>query len=250
MLLDFNLAEDTDKAPGAAAAMIGGTLPYMAPEHLEAFGGTWRNVDARSDIYSLGVILYELLTGRTPFTRRTGPPEKVLPDLVAERRKGAPEIRRYNKDVSPAAEAIIRKCLEPDPARRYQTALDLKEDLDRHLADLPLCHQPEPSRRERTRKWLRRNRWVRSTGAVATVAVVLLAGTGTWAWTHKVAGRAPRRNDQPPGRLPQGAPLKAQCLLYARATDPGLGGRRSGGGASRRHGLLWPARQRGVARAA
>jgi serine/threonine protein kinase/regulator of sirC expression with transglutaminase-like and TPR domain len=217
MLLDFNLAEDTDRAPGAASAMIGGTLPYMAPEHLEAFGGTWRNVDARSDIYSLGVILYELLTGRTPFTRRTGPPEKVLPDLVAERRKGAPEVSRYNKEVSPAAEAIVRKCLEPDPDRRYQNAQALREDLDRHLADLPLCHQPEPSRRERAQKWLRRNQWVRSTGVVSTVAVVLLGCLGTLAWTYMT--RADR--EETANRLTEfrKAHRGAQSLLYAHKTD-------------------------------
>jgi eukaryotic-like serine/threonine-protein kinase len=220
MLLDFNLSEETDKAPGATAAMIGGTLPYMSPEHLEAFGGTWRNVDARSDVYSLGVILYELLTGRTPFTRRTGPAEKILPDLVAERRKGAPEIRRYNKDVSPAAEAIVRKCLEPDPARRYQNARDLKEDLDRHLADLPLCHQSEPSRRERTQKWLRRNPWVRSTGAVAVVATVLVAGLATLAGTYLArANREEAVNRLADFRKDH---RSARALLYARATDPAL----------------------------
>jgi serine/threonine protein kinase/predicted Zn-dependent protease len=216
MLLDFNLAEDTGRAPGAA--MIGGTLPYMAPEHLEAFGGTSRNVDARSDIYSLGVILYELLTGRTPFTRRTGPPEKVLPDLLAERRQGAPEVSRYNREVSPAAEAIVRKCLDPEPGRRYQTALALKEDLDRHLADLPLGHQPEPSRHERARKWLRRNRWVRSTGVVATVAAVLLGCLGTLAWTFMT--RADR--EEAVNRLTdfRKAHRRAQSLLYAHHTDP------------------------------
>jgi tetratricopeptide (TPR) repeat protein len=232
MLLDFNLAEDTDRAPGAAAAMIGGTLPYMAPEHLEAFGGTWRNVDARSDIYNLGVILYELLTGRTPFTRRTGPPEKVLPDLVTERRKGAPELCRYNKEVSPAAEAIVRKCLEPEPDRRYQTALALKEDLDRQLADLPLCHQPEPSRRERARKWLRRNQWVRSTGVVATVAVVLLGCLGTLAWTYMT--RADR--EETANRLTEfrKAHRRAQSLLYAHKTDRAL---EEDGLAAARYGL-------------
>src|SRR5437763_3618638 len=58
MLLDFNLAQDTKQASGASAASVGGTLPYMAPEHLEAFRGADRAVDARSDVYGLGVILY------------------------------------------------------------------------------------------------------------------------------------------------------------------------------------------------
>jgi serine/threonine protein kinase/Tfp pilus assembly protein PilF len=186
MLLDFNLSEDTAKQTDVLTAHVGGTLPYMAPEHLEAFGGTWCEVDARSDIYSLGVILYELLTGRTPFVRRSGPTESIVPDMVAERRKAAPFVRCYNKAVSPAAEAIVRKCLEPDPGRRYQTALELKEDLERHLANLPLRYQREPSRLERARKWVRRNTWIRSTGVVATAAAVLIAMLAVLAFNHKL----------------------------------------------------------------
>src|SRR5258708_18773253 len=59
MLLDFNLAEDVKGRPSASAALVGGTLPYMAPEHLEAFRGKRRDVDARSDLFSLGILLYE-----------------------------------------------------------------------------------------------------------------------------------------------------------------------------------------------
>src|SRR5260221_1184798 len=66
MLLDFNLSEDTKRHPTASAAQVGGTLPYMAPEHLEAFQGGARPVDARSDLYSLGIILYQLLTRLPP----------------------------------------------------------------------------------------------------------------------------------------------------------------------------------------
>jgi serine/threonine protein kinase/tetratricopeptide (TPR) repeat protein len=217
MLLDFNLAEDREKQAGATAALIGGTLPYMAPEHLEAFGGTWRDVDARSDLYSLGVILYELLTGRTPFTRRAGPAEKILPDLIAERRKGAPEVRRFNKEVSPAAEAIVRKCLHPDPAQRYQTCRDLKEDLERQLAHQPLLHQPEPSLRERARKWIRRNGWVRSTAAVAAVLGVVIAGLVGLVLNNK--WRAEKEE-----AIHQLADFRkehqaAQVLFYARDTD-------------------------------
>ena len=67
LLLDFNLAADTKLRGPASAALIGGTLPYMAPEHLQALRGEDRTLDARSDLYSLGVILFELLTGNHPF---------------------------------------------------------------------------------------------------------------------------------------------------------------------------------------
>src|SRR5207247_8782205 len=70
MLLDFNLAEDTKLRGSAAAALLGGTLPYMAPEHLEAFQNGKREVDPRSDVYALGILLYELLAGRFPFANK------------------------------------------------------------------------------------------------------------------------------------------------------------------------------------
>src|SRR5206468_1741103 len=78
MLLDFNLAEDTKRRPTASAALLGGTLPYMAPEQLRALQGGHRPLDGRSDLYALGVILFELLTGRHPFRFRSGPPRDVL----------------------------------------------------------------------------------------------------------------------------------------------------------------------------
>src|SRR2546425_424936 len=69
MLLDFNLADDTKKPDSAARAHVGGTLPYMAPEHLDALEGGMEPVDARCDIFSLGVILFELLAGRRPYQK-------------------------------------------------------------------------------------------------------------------------------------------------------------------------------------
>src|SRR5262249_11483134 len=67
LLLDFNLAEDTKLRGSAERASIGGTLPYMAPEHMGAFRNAGGSIDARCDLYGLGVILFELLTGRHPF---------------------------------------------------------------------------------------------------------------------------------------------------------------------------------------
>src|SRR5205085_8198633 len=67
MLLDFNISEDTKREPGALADVAGGTLPYMSPEHLARTFDPDIPVDARSDIYSLGIILYELLSGKKPF---------------------------------------------------------------------------------------------------------------------------------------------------------------------------------------
>lgn len=194
MLLDFNLSEDVKLRATAAAARVGGTLPYMAPEQLEAFRNkTPPPADGRSDLYALGVLLYELLSGRHPFEVPAGPVADVLPGLIAARRGPPPRLRCWNKAVSPAVEAIVRRCLECDPARRYATARVLQEDLDRHLAELPLRHTPEPSWFERAQKWRRRHPRLTSATVVAAAALVLLAALGAVTaglWRQQQAFRA------------------------------------------------------------
>ncbi len=157
MILDFNLSEDIKPSSNAAVASVGGTLPYMSPEHLAAFRDGGGVVDARSDLYALGIILYELLAHRHPFPIHDDSSSETLGRMIAERQGPPPKIRPWNAQVSPAAESIIRHCLEADPARRYQSVRDLREDLERHLANRPLRHAPEPSLRERIRKFGRRN---------------------------------------------------------------------------------------------
>ena len=182
MLLDFNLSEDTKLRAGAAAA-VGGTLPYMAPEQIAGFHQRTRRADARADLYSLGVILYELLTGRQPFPVRGGRLGEALPRMIEDRLVPPPRLRGCNPAASPAVEAIVRRCLEGDPRRRYQTACELQEDLERHLNNLPLRHASEPSPRERLRKWARRHpRLTSSTGVAALAAVLFLVLGGVFAW--------------------------------------------------------------------
>jgi eukaryotic-like serine/threonine-protein kinase len=174
MLLDFNLAADT-KLPGdAPAAMLGGTLPYMAPEALEALRGGDRPVDARSDLYALGLILFELLTGRHPFPTRRGPVHRVVPQLIADRHGPPPPLPTDDPAITPAVRSILRRCLEPDPSRRYEGADQLREDLRRQLDDLPLRYAREPSFLERARKWARRHPRLAASAALGGVAVALI----------------------------------------------------------------------------
>jgi eukaryotic-like serine/threonine-protein kinase len=173
MLLDFNLSDDIKPGAAASVARVGGTIPYMAPERLEALRGEPRRVDARSDLYSLGLILFELLACRPAFAT-IGSTQEVLPAMIEERKRTVPALRTWNRAVSPAVEAIVRHCLHPDPDRRYQAAQDLREDLERQLADLPLKHAPERSVRERLQKWARRHPRLTSSTSIAALAGLLL----------------------------------------------------------------------------
>jgi serine/threonine protein kinase/Tfp pilus assembly protein PilF len=185
MLLDFNLAAETERRAEDGEemhrAVLGGTLPYMAPEHLDAFdpqGSTApESVDERSDLYSLGLILFEMIAGHHPFSE---PPAGLLPlqtirSMVQERtRRPVPSLRHRCKTVPWSLEALVAKCLDPDPARRYARAGDLAEDLRRFLDDLPMKHCAEPSPRERLGKWARRHPAICSSGTIAAASVLLL----------------------------------------------------------------------------
>jgi serine/threonine protein kinase/tetratricopeptide (TPR) repeat protein len=177
MLVDFNLSEDVKRQAGPAA-FIGGTLPYMAPEQLRAFRAGNSAVDGRGDVYSLGVVLYELLTGRQPYPQRTGPLDRVLDDMLRDRRGSPPRLRGWNRSISPAVESVIRHCLESDAKRRYRSARELQEDLRRHAEHRPLKHAPEASRVERAAKFCRRHPRLALAG-VACTALTLIAALAT-----------------------------------------------------------------------
>ena len=233
MLLDFNLATDTRPQIRASAALVGGTLPYMAPEQLAAFAGRPATVDARADVYALGLILFELLTGRHPFEIRRGPLSEVLPAMAEDR--GVPPPRpapARNRAVSPALAAIVRRCLEPDPARRYDDARPLHTRTLRRPARRP---PPEAHARAVAR------RTPGQVGPSASPADVVDEH-------RRPLGRADLRPGRGPGRPPESdrgdrgvrvaAPVgrgSGQRRGPARRPRcPALAGRR-GGGAGRSH---------------
>lgn len=176
MLMDFNLSEEIHQHQESPQGVVGGTLPYMSPEQLQAFRNRKACGDVRSDLYSLGLILFETLTGRSPFPPIQGKLEEALTGAINSRQAKIPDPRLLNPAVTPAVAAILRKCLAHDPAERYSSAAQLREDLERQMANLPLRHVPEPSLRERMGKWVRRHPRLSSASSIATIAGLLLLG--------------------------------------------------------------------------
>ena len=156
MLLDFNLSIDLSAEGASEVARIGGTLPYMSPEHLRSMLERKFAVDARSDLYSLGVNLFEMLTGQSPFPQRKGKAKDLLTSMLADRQKQAPSVRSLNPAVPWAVDSIVAKLLDPDPAHRYQSASELCVDLERQAENRRLRYAPDRSLRERIGKWRRR----------------------------------------------------------------------------------------------
>ena len=170
---DFGLAKLLDAEAEAGPTLtlsICGTAPYMAPEQAE---GRREEVGARADIYALGVLLYEVLTGRTPFRGSAAP--EILRRVVFDE---PPPVRRFRPEVPRDLEAICLKCLEKLPARRYETAEALAEDLDRFLAGKPTAARPVGGGR-RALKWVRRRPALAALATLCTLAAVALVA-GTW----------------------------------------------------------------------
>jgi serine/threonine protein kinase/tetratricopeptide (TPR) repeat protein len=186
MLLDFNLAviQQASSPEGEIRkAMVGGTLPYMSPEHLDAFNphGSTRedDVDERSDIYALGLILFEMLAGDPPFPEPT-PGITFLETIkfMRDSRRQPPSLRERCRHIPWSLDALTAKCLAYEPDRRYSHARELAEDLRRFLENLPMKHCPEPSVRERVGKWAKRHPGLCGSTSIAIFALVLLGLMG------------------------------------------------------------------------
>ena len=193
-VIDFGIAKATEGRLTEATVYTQlhqflGTPAYMSPEQAEMSG---LDIDTRSDIYSLGVLLYELLTGVTPFDakelmsqgldvmRRTiREKEPVRPSTRLTQLRGISKGTRLSIRESRFAtdlDWIVMKCLEKDRVRRYETANGLAADLKRHLANEPVVARP-PSATYRLRKAWRRNRLVFSAGAVVVLGLVIAAAS-------------------------------------------------------------------------
>ena len=169
-LVDFGIALDTTlrKMTWAGLSQTVGTPDYMAPEQVKGKRG-----DARSDLYALGVILYEMLTGETPFQG-----DNVYAAMRAKLQDDPTPPRRLRPDISPALEEIILHALERDPRDRPESALELREALA-HPDSVVLT-----GRASRQRPKPRMPRWVRTLLAIAAAG----AGYGLLFWALSHAG--------------------------------------------------------------
>jgi tetratricopeptide (TPR) repeat protein/tRNA A-37 threonylcarbamoyl transferase component Bud32 len=177
-LMDFGMAkQETAGTTVTLDGQIIGTPAYMSPEQIVAS----HDVDGRADVYSLGVVLYELLTGELPFR---GTPQRILQQVLHEEPR-AP--RLLNDRIPRDLETIVFKCLEKSVARRYTRARDLAEDLRRWLAGESIRARPIGSC-ERVGRWCRRRPAISALSAALLLVFVAGFAGVTWQWRRAEAG--------------------------------------------------------------
>jgi WD40 repeat protein len=242
----------TDQTVFTAFEQFLGTPAYMSPEQTQ-LGAV--DVDTRSDIYSLGVLLYELLTGKTPFDAKEllGAGLDAMRRTICEREPPTPSMRlslvaskteskKQKAEMEALAETrdlvrllrgdldwIVMKCLEKDRTRRYETANGLARDLERHLNNEAVAARP-PSRFYTLQKLYRRNRLVFAAGAVVLV-VALLGGSGVlWQWRqatrHAESERKERQSAEQATQRALATLTQMQAIEVRRAEEYYLAGDR------------------------
>jgi len=255
-VIDFGVAKAagpqlTEHTLVTGFGTVVGTLEYMSPEQAEV---KQLDIDTRSDIYSLGVLLYELLTGTTPLDRKRlreaamlemlrmireeEPPrpstrlvdsKDSLPSISAQRHM---EPAKLTKLVRGELDWIVMKALEKDRNRRYETANGFAQDLVRYLTDEPVQACP-PSALYRFRKFARRNRTALAVTAAALFCFILVGGGTAWVMLDRAARQAREANDlelaldrselfQRDGKGPEARAALEQADLLARRAPADL----------------------------
>jgi tetratricopeptide (TPR) repeat protein len=218
-IIDFGIAKATsqrltDASLYTEVGQVIGTLEYMSPEQAELSA---LDIDTRADVYALGAMLYELLTGTTPLDRKRlkqaalmemlrlikeqEPPRpstrlsesrETLPSVAAQRRT---EPARLTKEVRGELDWIVMKCLEKDRTRRYETANALACDVERYLADVPVEAYP-PSRSYRLGKFARKYRAALSAATAFVLLLAIAAAVSAWLAVRATQAEATTRQER------------------------------------------------------
>jgi eukaryotic-like serine/threonine-protein kinase len=227
-LLDFGIAKLVNPDPGAhtVAATVAGH-PLMTPEYASPEQVRGETVTTATDVYSLGVLLYELLTGRRPYDLPSRSPDDIqrvichsLParpstavtatatvrmarpgtgsngsdgQAVASTRPRLPDADRLRRRLAGDLDTIVLKALAKEPSRRYASVDQFSEDIRRHLTGLPVTARKDTIR-YRTAKFIRRNR--AAVAAASLVVIALVAGLIGTAWQAQIASRERSRAEQ------------------------------------------------------
>jgi WD40 repeat protein/tRNA A-37 threonylcarbamoyl transferase component Bud32 len=178
-ITDFGLAKKLDDASQTQSGVIMGTPSYMAPEQAAGKAGA---ATPATDIYSLGAILYELLTGRPPFRAAT-PLDTILQVVANEPVRPSHLQSKMPRDI----ETICLKCLAKEPGKRYASAASLADDLGRFRRGEPILARPVGGL-ERAEKWVRRRPVVAA--LIGAIVVVAAVGVGAFAWAFGETARA------------------------------------------------------------
>ena len=208
VVTDFGIAKVAAMAALTRAGVFVGTPQYVSPEQVQC-----RPVDARSDLYSWGVVMYEMATGQIPFQ---GPDTKSI--LYKHLHDTPRPPAQLQGSVPPELERVILRALAKDPAQRYQSAQEMLEDLEARDMALPPAPQPEPTRvsppatqilaqtpPRSSRVWL---------GALLA-ALLALGGGGLWWWSARQSAPAPVAT-----KAPASAPLAIPAPPSPTATEP------------------------------
>ena len=185
LITDFGLAKQVQGGSGQSQMTIAGTVvgtpSYMPPEQA---AGRIELINVRSDVYSLGAILYEMLSGRPPF-RGTG----VVETLRQVQEVEPVALRVLNKNIPRDLETICHKCLQKEPSKRYATAGELADELGRYLRGEPILAQPIGPV-ARGWRWCKRNPVVATTSAAALLGLVSALGATTVGYVKTSAALA------------------------------------------------------------